>query len=148
MTPTQQQQVKAQVMAQAANPNVGANYGYHNNNQTTKDYSTMSGDEIMADLGLPNPNSGQEQTIKDYSTMSGDEIMADINADLKRWADEKGMTVEEYLEYRRGFNATMPMMQRMSLENHATMMNVINNMGGGNDYWSVHDVDSAGNIIW
>lgn len=131
MTPAQQQQIKAQMMAQVANPNTGTyqnqgggngygtNYGGYNNSQT-----------------------------KDYSTMSGDEIMADINADLKRWADEKGMTVEEYLEYRRGFNATMPTLQRMNMESHATMMNLINAMGGSDDYWTVRDVDSAGNIIW
>lgn len=36
------------------------------------------------------------------------------------------------------FNSGMQMMQNMSLENHATMMNVINNMGGGDDsYWEV-----------
>ncbi|MFK7907775.1 MAG: hypothetical protein AB8B69_21730 [Chitinophagales bacterium] len=74
--------------------------------------------------------------------------MAEMEADVKRWAAEKGMTVEEYLEYRRGFNATFPMMQRASMQNHTTMMNVIENMGGGDSYWSVQDVDSSGNIIW
>ncbi|MEZ4887852.1 MAG: hypothetical protein R3E32_24200 [Chitinophagales bacterium] len=119
LSAAQQQQVKAQVMANVANPNaaVGNNGSYN-------------------------------EGVKDYSTMSGEEVMADINADLKRWADEKGMTVEEYLEYRQGFNATFQTLQRMSMESHASMMNVINHMGGSDDYWTVRDVDSAGNIIW
>jgi len=79
---------------------------------------------------------------------SGEDIVAEMEEDVKRWAAEKGMTVEEYLEYRRGFNATFPMMQRASMQNHTTMMNVIENMGGGDSYWSVQDVDSLGNIIW
>lgn len=141
MTTSQQQQVKTQMTAQSAN----LNYGHHNN--TTKDYSTMSGEEIMADMGLANPNT-HNPNAKDYSKMTGDEIMADLNADLKRWADAEGMTIEEYKEYRRGFNSSMKIMQRSSMESHATMMNVINNMGGGNAYWSVHDTDSSGNIIW
>ena len=36
------------------------------------------------------------------------------------------------------FNAGMNMMNNMNLENHATMLNVINNMGGGDgSYWEV-----------
>ncbi len=125
MSAAQQQQIKSQMMANSYQ------------NQPVSNHSSNG-----ANYG------GYNEAVKDYSTMSGDEIMADMNKDLKRWADEKGMTIEEYLEYRRGFNASMPILQRTSMESHATMMNVINNMGGGNDYWSVHDTDSAGNIIW
>ncbi len=103
-------------------------------------------------VGNPHSNSSvlnNYQTTKDqYSQMSGEEIVAEMDADLKRWAAEKGMTVEEYLEYRRDFNASFPMLQRASMQNHATMMNVIENMGVGDSYWSVQDVDSSGNIIW
>lgn len=130
MTTAQQQQVKAQLMAQTANPNMSTGSGSYQGQGNGTNYG------------------GYDNTVKDYSTMSGDEIMADMNADLKRWADAEGMTVEEYLEYRRGFNASMPILQRASMNSHATMMNVINNMGGGDSYWSVHDTDSSGNIIW
>ncbi|RMG84560.1 MAG: hypothetical protein D6714_07645 [Bacteroidetes bacterium] len=35
------------------------------------------------------------------------------------------------------FNASMNIWNEMSLQNHATMLNVINNLGGSDDYWEV-----------
>lgn len=63
----------------------------------------------------------------------------EMNANYERWAAEKGMTVPEYLEYLKGFNASMNTMQRMQLESHATSLNIIENMGGTGNYWEVKD---------
>ncbi|MGB1241367.1 MAG: hypothetical protein ACPG49_02525 [Chitinophagales bacterium] len=92
-----------------------------------------------------NPYSKSSQSNR---SQEASDQYSQMDGDLKRWAAEKGMTVEEYLEYRRGFNASFPMLQNASMQNHTTMMNVIENMGGGDSYWSVQDVDSSGNIVW
>ncbi|MGB0929349.1 MAG: hypothetical protein ACPGVB_01140 [Chitinophagales bacterium] len=60
------------------------------------------------------------------STMTAEEITADMNKGLKRWADEKGMTIEEYKEYQRGFNATLPILERSYMQTDAMMSNIIN----------------------
>ena len=60
-------------------------------------------------------------------------------SDIERWAAEKGMTVAEYLEYRKQFNANMKIMQRMQLDSHVTSLNIIENMGDSGAYWEVRD---------
>lgn len=62
----------------------------------------------------------------------------------KMWPEGVNTKAEKqaYLRKRQSeinsWNSGMQMMQNMSLENHATMLNVINNLGGGDDsYWEV-----------
>ena len=39
-------------------------------------------------------------------------------------------------------------MMEMNNMSHVSMMNVIENMGGGDDYWELKQTDDYGNIIW
>jgi hypothetical protein len=36
----------------------------------------------------------------------------------------------------------------MNQMSHVSMMNVIENMGGGYDYWELKETDANGNVIW
>ncbi len=39
-------------------------------------------------------------------------------------------------------------MSEMNQMSHVSMMNVIENMGGGYDYWELKETDANGNVIW
>ncbi len=68
----------------------------------------------------------------------------DINSLEQQYRNEaraKGMALNQYLDYKQrdmaANNQIYNMMSNMSLENHAMMLNTINNIGGSDDYYYV-----------
>jgi hypothetical protein len=86
-----------------------------------------------------------EESMKNQGDYSED-IQALVDKS-KAEAEAKGMSVQEYLNYKQQkMNADsnmFTMMQNTMTENHATMLNVINNMGDGDDGY--YYVDYSGN---
>jgi hypothetical protein len=89
-------------------------------------------------------NVAASHQVKEPTTKSEKAISEDIQALVdksKAEAEAEGMTLDEYIRYKQAelnVNSNLfTMMQNSMTENHATMMNVINNMGGGDDYYYV-----------
>lgn len=90
--------------------------------------------------GVSTSPTTEEPTIAETEKEIAEDIQTLVDKS-KAEAEAKGMSVEEYIRYKqRELNANsnlFTMMQNNMTENHATMMNVINNLGGGDDYYYV-----------
>lgn len=98
--------------------------------------------QVQSQMNLQNASVSPQQVEESIQTQ--DDISEDIQALVeksKAEAEAKGMTVEEYIRYKqRELNANsnlFTMMQNTMTENHATMLNVINGLGGSDDYYYV-----------
>lgn len=103
--------------------------------------------QVQSQMNVQNTTVSPQQV--DQSMNTSQDYSADIQALVdksKAEAAAKGMSVQEYINYKqRELNANsnmFNMMQNSMTENHATMMNVINNLGGGDD--SYYYVDYSG----
>ncbi|GEM_PF-2213796 len=111
----QQQQYVAQIQSQM----YGQNYS-NVNSQTTQNY--------------------WNQVSQYHSNNSGYDI-ASVESRYRQEAAAKGMSLSQYLDYKQRDmavnNQIFTSIQNSMTENHATMLNVINNMGGSDDYYYV-----------
>ncbi len=94
----------------------------------------------MYNYNTPNQNQNTGYTYDaygniDYSNPANIEKMWPEGVNTQ--AEKQAYLMERQSEIN-AFNNNMTIMNNMNLENHATMLNVINNLGGGDDsYWEV-----------
>ncbi len=90
----------------------------------------------------------QAQLVRDFSSLSDQEqvfvcngslVWNLVSANANRLGQQAVQQQYSATQDQQMDPAVYRQLARMSLENHASMMNVINNMGGSDDYWTVVD---------
>lgn len=108
----------------------------------TKEQQQQYIEQLQGQMNIQNVSVSPQDI--EASMQTQEDFEKDIQAMVeksKAEAKSRGMSIEEYINYKQqeinANNNLYTMMQNTMTENHATMLNVINNMGDGGDYYYV-----------